>query len=72
MEAIRIKSVDVFTPITIKVTINTQKEYAALVRAEESLCKSDISDEHSWEDRNIWVDTLDAISRAARSAGDDK
>lgn len=72
MKATRIKSVDVFTPITIKVTINTQQEYDALLLAEQSLCRSDIADEYSYRERGVWVETLDAIAEAARSAGDDK
>jgi hypothetical protein len=72
MKAVRITPVNKFTPIKVEVTINTQEELNAILRAEEVLCRDQINDAHSYTDRGLWVETLDAIAQAVCGEGDDK
>ena len=56
-----------FTPITVELTINTKEEYDALQSAERNLVQEQITGGYAMVERNVWINTLDAIAQAARS-----
>ena len=60
-----------FQPRQVLLTFETEEELESLYRAFSGLCRMDISDEHSYNDRDFWISIIEDIYLCASNKRDE-